>query len=212
MFSMCKFIIFCSNIMSINFDCLYLNAEKDNSNSMLKSCINGSDDLVWPCSGNELIDNDIFSIVTERPQGDNIQGTLNHSLQVDSSNQKKDVLFENSNVEGFTNMGEKYVRSGDCPDGYFWCNKSNKCKQVCMNCKYNQRTYGKSKEFNEADPCFPNRGVYGGITNQGKTKCTCGENGQYCNDMFNAQGGMFVDKVFIMNVGDFGPLGKLAAY
>ena len=31
--------------------------------------------------------------------------------------------------------------------------KSGKIKQVCMNCKYNQRTYGKSKEFNEADYC-----------------------------------------------------------
>ena len=33
----------------------------------------------------------------------------------------KDYLFENSGLEGFTNMGESYVRPGDCPDGYFWC-------------------------------------------------------------------------------------------
>ena len=124
----------------------------------------------------------------------------------------KDNLFENSNVEGFTNMGEHYVRPGDCPDGYFWCTKSNKCKQVCMNCKYNERTHGRSKEFNEFDPCFPNRGVYNGITNKGLTKCTCGKNNQYCNEIFDAQGGMFVDKVYIMNVGDFGNLGDLAAY
>ena len=201
--------------MSIDFnDCLYLNAEKDNADSMLKSCINGSDDLAWPCVGNEIMDKDIFDLVTERPQGDNVQGQLNHSLHVDSHSQKKDVLFENphGSKEGFTNMGEKYIIPGDCPDGYFWCPTSNRCKQVCMNCKYNQRTYGKSKEFNEADPCFPNKGVYNGITNHGKTKCTCGQNGQYCNESFNAQGGMFADNVFIMNVGDFGPLGKLAAY
>ena len=81
-----------------------------------------------------------------------------------------------------------------------------------MNCKYNERTYGKSKEFNEADPCFPNRGVYDGITNQGLTKCTCGNNNQYCGDNFTAQGGMSIDKVFIMNVGDFQSLSKLASY
>jgi hypothetical protein len=202
--------------MSIDFnDCLYLNAETDNAESMLKKCINGSDDLSWPCIGNELMDKDIFDLVTERPQGDNVQGPLNHSLHVDSHSQKKDILFENtndSNVEGFTNMGEKYIKPGDFPDGYFRCPKTGKIKQVCMNCKYNQRTYGKSKEFNEADPCFPNRGVYNGITNQGQTKCSCGQRGQYCREVFNAQGGMFADNVFIMNVGDFGPLGKLASY
>ena len=160
----------------------------------------------------EEIDKDVFSIVTERPSGDNVSGNLQHSLNVDSINQKKDNLFENSNVEGFTNMGERYVRPGDCPDGYFWCNKSKKCKQVCMNCKYNQRTYGKSKEFNEADPCFPNQGVYDGITNKGITQCTCGKNNQYCGDNFTAQGGMSIDKVFIMNVGDYKSLSKLAAY
>ena len=215
--------------MSINFNqCLYLNAEKDSSSSMLKQCINSSDDLVWPCQGNELLDKDIFSLVTERPSGDNVQGLLNHSsnvdsnhqtnvdsnhqTNVDSNHQTKDILFENSHVEGFTNMGETYIKPGDIPDGYFRCPKTGNVKQVCMNCKYNQRTYGKSKEFNEADPCFPNQGVYAGITNKGTTKCTCGKNNQYCNDMFNAQGGLFSDNVFVMNVGNFGPLGKLAAY
>ena len=201
--------------MSIDFNkCVYLNAEKDNAGSMLKSCINGSDELAWPCISREDFDKDILNIVTERPQGDNIQGTLNHSFNVDSHSQKKDVLFENPSdfKEGFTNMGEKYIKPGDFPDGYYRCPKTGTVKQVCMNCKYNQRTYGKSKEFNEADPCFPNRGVYAGIDNQGNTQCSCGQNGQYCNEQFNAQGGMFADNVFIMNVGDFGPLGKLAAY
>ena len=203
--------------MSIDFnECLYLNAEKDNAASMLKKCINGSDDLAWPCVDRRNLDLSILENVTERPSGDNVSGGLYHSKNnpVNENNNEptKDNLFENTNVEGFTNMGEHYVRPGDCPDGYFWCNKSNKCKQVCMNCKYNERTYGKSKEFNEFDPCFPNRGVYNGITNRGLTKCTCGKDSLYCGDNFTAQGGMSIDKVFIMNIGDYKSLSKLAAY
>ena len=200
--------------MSIDFnECLYLNGEKDNAESMLDECINGSDDLDWPCTGQESIDQSILSRNLERPSGDNSSVELKHSLTIPTKiNKKEDSSSSSSGKEGFTNMGEHYVRPGDCPDGYFWCTKSNKCKQVCMNCKYNERTHGKSKEFNEFDPCFPNRGVYNGITNKGLTKCTCGKNNQYCNEIFDAQGGMFVDKVYIMNVGDFGNLGDLAAY
>ena len=40
---------------------------------MMKPCINGSDSLIWPCIEKETIDKDIFSIVIERPQADNIQ-------------------------------------------------------------------------------------------------------------------------------------------
>jgi hypothetical protein len=199
--------------MDIDYNkCIYMNAEKQNARVMMKPCINGSDQLAWPCVEKEGIDKDIFSIVTERPLGDNIPGNLPHSLNIDETEQRKDNLFDNSNVEGFTNMGERYIRPGNCPDGYSWCEKSQKCKQVCMNCKYNERTYGKSKEFNEGDACFPDQGVYDGIDNQGYTKCTCGKNNQYCGDNFNAQGGLYADNTFIMNIGDFGPLGNLAAY
>ena len=202
--------------MPIDFnECLYLNGEKDNASSMLKKCINGGDALAWPCTDRIEIDNDILSHTTERPSGDNVGGNLFHSLNSKIESQKKDNIQEDthdSNVEGFTNMGANYVRPGRLPDGYFKCPKTGKIKQVCQNCKYNQKTYGKSKEFNEADPCFPNRGVYDGIDNRGKTKCTCGQRGQYCNEMFNAQGGMFADNVFIMNVGDFSSLGNLSAY
>jgi len=202
--------------MSIDFgECLYLNGEKDNAASMLDDCINGSDDLAWPCAGQESIDKGLLSRNLERPSGDNVGGNLHHSLNSKIESHKKDNIQESqhgSNVEGFTNMGEHYVKPGDCPDGYYWNQKLNKCKQVCMNCKYNERTHSKSKEFNEFDPCFPNRGVYNGITNKGVTKCTCGEDGQYCNEMFDAQGGMFVDKTYIMNVGDYGTIGDLSAY
>jgi hypothetical protein len=209
--------------MSIDYNqCQYLNAEKDNASSMLKKCINGNDDLAWPCISRELFDSNILNYNTERPNGDNVGVKLPHTLHnkvddiddYDTNNDKETnkKMYDDSHVEGFTNMGESYVKPGDLPDGYFRCPKSGKVKQVCMNCKYNQRTYGKSKEFNEGDYCFPNRGVYNGITNQGLTKCTCGSRGQYCGDNFNAQGGMFADNVFIMNVGNFGKLGTLAAY
>jgi len=198
--------------------CLYLNGEKDNASSMLKKCIHGSDDLAWPCISREMFDRTILNYNTTRASGDNIQDNV--------VNEDK-LLFEDPHVEGFTNMGEKYIPSGRLPDGYFRCPKTGKVTQVCMNCKYNQSTYGKSKEFNEGDPCFPNNGVYNGITNDGYTDCTCGSRGQYCNnnyaggskrsryvggDNFDAQGGMMIDNIYIMNVGEFGELGTLASY
>jgi len=212
-----------NEIMSIDYNkCAYMNPEKQNADVMLRPCINGSDPLVWPCIERELMDKDIFSLTIERPQGDNISRKLNHSLGMDQKDTKKDKfpvnndiekdMFEDPNVEGFTNMGEQYVKPGDLRDGYFKCPKTGEIKQVCMNCKYNQRTYGKSKEFNEGDACFPNRGVYDGIDNQGNTRCTCGLRGQYCNDNFTAQGGFLSDDIFIMNVGNFDSLSKLASY
>ena len=199
--------------MSIDFNkCAYMNGELQNASVMLRKCINGSDELAWPCVAREEIDKEMYSTFIERPNGDNIQEKLVYSLDINSDNQKKDNIPETDTIEGFTNMGEKYVRPGDCPDGYNRCLKTGKCIQVCMNCKYNQRTYGKSKEFNEFDKCFPNKGVYDGINNDGYTQCSCGSRNQYCGDNFNAQGGLYNDNVFIMNVGDFSSLGKLAAY
>ena len=204
--------------MPIDFnECLYLNGEKDNAFSMLKECINGDDELTWPCTDRIEMDKDLLSHITERPNGDNVGGKLPHSLdeldELSKENGSDDIeSFNNDNIEGFTNMGASYVRPGWVPDGYFKCPKTGKVKQLCQNCKYNQKTYGKSKEFNEADPCFPNRGVYDGVDNRGVTKCTCGQRGQYCNEIFDAQGGMFADDIFVMNVGNFGSLGSLAAY
>jgi hypothetical protein len=104
-----------------------------------------------------------------------------------SVTQKKDFHIS-SNVEGFTGsfitdngMGESYVKPGECPQGYRWCSKSKKCIQVCTNCKYKDRM--KSKEFNEADKCFP-EGVYDGISSDGTLKCTCGKDNRYCSDKF----------------------------
>ena len=210
--------------MSIDYNqCQYLNAEKDNASSMLKKCINGNDDLAWPCISRELFDSNILNYNTERPNGDNVGGKLPHTLKNkvddnDSNNDSNNVketnkkMYDDSHVEGFTNMGESYVKPGDLPDGYCRCPKSGKVKQVCMNCKYNQRTYGKSKEFNEADPCFPNKGVYNGITNRGLTKCTCGQNNQYCGDSFTTDGSFKLGNNVILSIGDFSKIGSFAAY
>jgi len=206
--------------MTTNYnECFYFDAEKDNASSMLKKCINGQQGVqgsgnAWPCSYKEEIDKSIFSKNMERPSGDNVIGGLPFSKPVSNVNinKKKELQDTGSNIEGFTNMGEHYIKPGDCPDGYYWCTKSNKCKQVCMNCKYNERTHGKSKEFNEFDPCFPRKGVYNGITNGGLTKCTCGSANQYCADVFSANGAFKLGNKIIINVGDFGKLGKLAAY
>ena len=189
--------------------CLYLNAEKKGAWNMINPCINGFDEIKWPCVGQEMIDNSILSRNLERPNGDNIQGNLPHSLVYNGepvvNNESK-----GDKVEGFTNLGESYVPSGECPDGYKTVN--GKCEQVCQNCKYNERKYSKSKEFNEADACFPNRGVYNGIDNDGFTKCTCGNKGQYCNNMFDAQGGMSYNDVYIMNVGDYFNAADMVSY
>lgn len=91
-------------------------------------------------------------------------------------------------TEGFTNMfvtdngpGKSTVPAGECPEGYSRCPQTGKCKQVCISCSY--RDNMKSREFNEADPCFPN-GVYNGITSDGSVKCTCGQDNQYCSQKF----------------------------
>ena len=197
--------------------CLYLNAEKKDAWNMINPCINGFDEIKWPCVGQEMIDNAILSRNLERPTGDNIQGNLSHSLVYKNESGPGNKIQTNmiqknqkETVEGFTNLGESYVPSGECPDGYKTVN--GKCEQVCQNCKYNERKYSKSKGFNEADGCFPNRGVYNGIDNDGFTKCTCGKKGQHCNNMFDAQGGMLYNDVYIMNVGDYFNAADMVSY
>jgi hypothetical protein len=90
-----------------------------------------------------------------------------------------------SGTEGFTSnlfvtdngLGASSVRSGACPEGYR--RESGQCFQTCLGCKYNETN--KSREFNEADPCFPT-GVFDGYTNGGTLKCTCGKDNKYCSN------------------------------
>ena len=200
------------------FDCLYVNSEKSNAREMLRPCSVDGGESGWPCSGREYIDDSILARNLERPSGDNCPTKLVHSLTVLGPNNQPNNQPTNQpnkgTVEGFTNLGESYVPDGQCPDGYYWCKNDHKCKQVCQNCKFNETTFGKSKEFNEFDYCHKKygQGVYNGLDKRGNATCTCGKNGQYCNNMFDAQGGMMHDGVYIVNVGDYGNVGDMVAY
>ena len=195
--------------MNIDYNCSYINPETESVRSMLKPCNDGKNNFQWECEQKRILDNAILARNLERPDGANIQGILHHSLIQD--NVKVNNAVETDLKEGFTNLGESYGEPGVCPDGYYFCPLKQKCVQVCQNCKFNEKKYYKSKEFNEGDPCFPN-GVYNGINNYGITQCTCGSRGQYCNDIFDTQGGLFADGVYIVNVGDYFNVGDLAAY
>lgn len=195
--------------MNIDYNCSYINPETESVSNMLKPCNDGKTNFQWECEQKRILDNAILARNLERPDGANVQGILHHSLIQD--NVKVNNAVETDLKEGFTNLGESYVEPGVCPDGYYFCPLKQKCVQVCQNCKFNEKKYYKSKEFNEGDPCFPN-GVYNGINNYGITQCTCGSKGQYCNDTFDTQGGLFADGVYIVNVGDYFNVGDLAAY
>jgi len=196
--------------MNIDYNCSYINPEIESVRSMMKPCNDGKKKFQWECEQKLFLDSGILARNLERPDGTNIQGVLPHSQMLDNVKVVQKVV-DNDLKEGFTNLGESYVEPGVCPDGYFFCPLKQKCVQVCQNCKFNEKKYYKSKEFNEGDPCFPN-GVYNGIDNQGITQCTCGSRGQYCNDIFDTQGGLFADGVYIVNVGDYFDVGDLAAY
>uniref|UniRef100_A0A6C0CF28 Uncharacterized protein n=1 Tax=viral metagenome TaxID=1070528 RepID=A0A6C0CF28_9ZZZZ len=196
--------------MNIDYTCSYINPEAESVNKMMKPCNDGKTNFQWECEQKRILDNAILARNLERPDGANIQGVLPHSQMLDNVKVVQNAV-KTDLKEGFTNLGESYVEPGVCPDGYFFCPLKQKCVQVCQNCKFNEKKYYKSKEFNEGDPCFPN-GVYNGIDNQGITQCTCGSKGQYCNDTFDTQGGMLSDGVYIVNVGDYFNVGDLAAY
>ena len=133
-------------------------------------------------------------------KSDNINSSKNHNI------------IETLGYEGFKNkdifitdngLGESSIPKGQCPEGYSRDLSSGKCVQKCISCVY--RDNMKSREFNEADPCFPN-GVYNGITNEGFIKCTCGRDNKYCSDnfinnTFTADGMMVSGKKIIMNTG-----------
>ena len=199
--------------MNIDYNsCSYINPEKVSAKEMLKPCTDDGNNFYWQCEQRKFFDNAILSRNLERPDGTNIQGVLPHSQMLNTLKETTVVTKDFKDLkEGFTNLGESYVEPGTCPDGYYFCPSKQKCVQVCQNCKFNEKKYNKSKEFNEGDPCFPN-GVYNGIDNQGYIQCTCGSRQQYCNDTLDTQGGLMVDGVYIVNVGDYFNVSELAAY
>lgn len=195
--------------MNTNYtQCMYVNAEVVNAKGMLQPCSQKEPNMTWACVSNTMIDKEHVSWAMERPHGDNISGNLPHTL---SENVKSVETKPTSDVvEGFTNLGESYVTPGECPDGYYPID--GKCIQLCQNCKFNAKKFSKSKEFNQYDPCFPHQGVYAGLSNDGNSYCTCGNNNQYCPDIFDTQGGMLYDNIYTMNVGDYGMAGDMSAY
>ena len=70
----------------------------------------------------------------------------------------------------------------------------------------------RSKEFNEADPCFP-EGVYDGVDKYGNIICTCGSNNTYCSqeftNQFTADGNMFYDNKIKNTLGITDSISKL---
>lgn len=152
--------------------CEYLDSSKQNASDMLQLCVQDkTKGFDFNCKPPTTNINNIFQ-------------------------ERDPITYSQDMVEGFTNSPVFYTDNGPgesiindkCPESYRYCHKSKKCIQLCNDCKYDQ--HNKSKEFNEFDPCFP-EGVYNGINNQGNINCTCGNNNEYCSDMFTAEGGLY---------------------
>ena len=140
-----------------------------------------------------------------------INPVMKNSLNIPSQTKES-----NNGIEGYKNftdssntfltdtgLGTIQLQDGKCPDGYGKCPVTGRCIQKCIGCVY--RDNMKSREFNEADPCFP-EGVYDGVDNYGNIKCTCGKDNRYCSDsftqnIFTADGMMMAGKKIVMNTG-----------
>ena len=202
-------------------NCFYLNSDFQPASDMLRECIG---DLSSPYNhncGNDIKDINFKEKETARMNDISIQRGFSY-YNVDNHNvntflDKKLIKPTNDflgkfGYEGFQNqgifitdngLGESSVPKGQCPEGYSRDLSSGKCIQKCISCVY--RDNMKSREFNEADPCFPN-GVYDGTTNEGFIKCTCGRDNKYCSDtfikdMFTTDGMMVSGKKIILNTG-----------
>jgi len=179
--------------------CDYLDSNLQPASDMLLNCIGDKSEGkegICTSSYTQLYDNiarNSENIAIKRGMNAGYGLLPNSGILPNTQEIKKESITSpgkimSSTVEGFTGsfitdngMGESYVKPGECPQGYRWCSKSKKCIQVCTNCKYKDRM--KSKEFNEADKCFP-EGVYDGISSDGTLKCTCGKDNRYCSDKF----------------------------
>ena len=213
--------------------CFYLDSELKPASDMLRQCVgddtspyrfNCEEDPMKQVSPEDVKEtarmNDIaiqrgfasFNV-------DNLNKTEKNPFNTDI---KKAVEINGQNLkEGYQNyknpfltdngLGESQIPKGQCPEGYSKCPITGKCIQVCVGCVY--RDNMKSREFNEADPCFPN-GVYNGITNEGYIKCTCGKDNKYCPDnfvknIFTTDGMMINGQKIIMNTGLTGGISDL---
>lgn len=210
--------------------CFYLDSELKPASDMLRQCVgdnnspyrfNCEEDPMKQVSPEDVKEtarmNDIAiqrGFASYNVDNFNTNGN-NPFIKPQQKIQSNGMNFNNSGSikEGYQNykdkfitdngLGESKIPSGECPEGYSKCPITGKCIQRCIGCVY--RDNMKSREFNEADPCFPN-GVYNGITNEGYIKCTCGRDNKYCSDnfiknIFTADGLMVSKQKIIMNTG-----------
>lgn len=208
--------------------CFYLDSELRPASDMLRQCVgDNTSPYRFNCEEDpmkQVLPEDVKE--TARMNDIAIQRGF-ASYNVDNFNagnnttfsKEPDQLIQNkpkiidSSMEGYQNykdkfitdngLGESQIPKGQCPEGYGKCPITGKCIQRCIGCVYHDNM--KSREFNEADPCFPN-GVYNGITNEGFIKCTCGKDNKYCSDdftknIFTADGLMVYGQKIIMNTG-----------
>jgi len=200
--------------------CFYLDSELKPASDMLRQCVGDNNSPYrFNCEEDpmkQVLPADVKE--TARMNDISIQrGFTSYNVDNFNNEESKPLVKTKKNftnkIEGYQNYkdkfitdngpGESQIPSGECPEGYSECPITGKCIQRCIGCVY--RDNMKSREFNEADPCFPN-GVYNGITNEGYIKCTCGRDNKYCQDnfiknIFTADGIMMEGKKIIMNTG-----------
>ena len=218
-------------------NCFYLDSSLKPASDMLRKCVQDeSSPYMFDC-GSDPMRQDIPGDVknTARMNDISIQRGITefHVSGFDGDNvvmrpkvsensaPKLNPLIDINLTEGFQNKSNVFVTDngpgkssipyGQCPEGYSRCQKTGKCIQKCIGCVY--RDNMKSREFNEADPCFP-EGTYNGITNEGYIKCTCGSQNQYCSDdsvknIFTTDGMMMSGQKIIMNVGNTNSISEL---
>ena len=218
-------------------NCFYLDSSLKPASDMLRKCVQdesspymfdcGSDPMRQENTGDvkntaRMNDISIQRGITEFHvsgfDGDNV---VMRPTVSENSAPKLNPLININLTEGFQNKSNVFVTDngpgkssipyGQCPEGYSRCQKTGKCIQKCIGCVY--RDNMKSREFNEADPCFP-EGTYNGITNEGYIKCTCGSQNQYCSDdfvknIFTTDGMMMSGQKIIMNVGNTNSISEL---
>ena len=218
-------------------NCFYLDSSLKPASDMLRKCVQDeSSPYMFDC-GSDPMRQDMPGDVknTARMNDISIQRGITefHVSGFDGDNvvmrpkvsengvAKLNPLIDINLTEGFQNknnvfvtdngLGKSSIPYGQCPEGYSRCQKTGKCIQKCIGCVY--RDNMKSREFNEADPCFP-EGTYNGITNEGYIKCTCGSQNQYCSDdfvknIFTTDGMMMSGQKIIMNVGNTNAISDL---
>jgi len=202
--------------------CFYLDSEFQPASDMLRKCVGDNMSPYRFNCGDDPLRQELPEDVKETARMNDIAiqrgfsyyNVDNHNVNTFSDKKLKPTndFLGNFGYEGFQNkgmfitdngLGESSVPNGQCPEGYSRDLNSGKCIQKCIGCVY--RDNMKSREFNEADPCFPN-GVYNGITNEGFIKCTCGRDNNYCSDdfiknLFTTDGMMIKEQKIIMNTG-----------